>query len=101
MTAAIEDQIERFAPGFKDTVVDRVTKNAVQMEAWNPVYLGGDISNRQATLRQMLGRPGPRWNTHKKPARGVYLASSATPPGPPGQRARGRKPPPGAPPQGF
>jgi phytoene dehydrogenase-like protein len=82
VTAAIEDQVERFAPGFKDTIVDRVTKNAVQMEAWNPVYLGGDISNGQATLRQMLARPVPRWNTYKTPVQGVYLASSATPPGP-------------------
>jgi phytoene dehydrogenase-like protein len=82
MTAAIEDQVERFAPGFKDTIVDRATKNAVQMEAWNPAYIGGDISNGQATLRQMLFRPVPRWNTYKTPVPGVYLASSATPPGP-------------------
>src|ERR671920_105551 len=82
VTDAIEDQIERFAPGFKDTIVDRVTKNAVQMEAWNPTYLGGDISNGQASLRQMLPPPVPRWNTYKTPAQGVYLASSATPPGP-------------------
>jgi phytoene dehydrogenase-like protein len=82
MTAAIEDQVERFAPGFKDTIVDRVTKNAVQMEAWNPAYIGGDISNGQATLRQMLFRPVPRWNTYKTPVPGVYMASSATPPGP-------------------
>lgn len=82
MTDAIERQIERFAPGFRDTVVDRHTKNAVQMEQWNPTYLGGDISNGQTTLRQMLARPVPRWNTYKTPVRGVYLASSATPPGP-------------------
>jgi phytoene dehydrogenase-like protein len=82
MTEAIENQIERFAPGFRDTVVDRVTKNAVQMQQWNPSYLGGDISNGQATLRQMLARPVPRWNTYKTPVRGVYLASAATPPGP-------------------
>ncbi|MCF6743864.1 NAD(P)/FAD-dependent oxidoreductase [Blastococcus sp. KM273128] len=82
MTDAIERQIERFAPGFRDTVVDRHTKNAVQMEQWNPTYLGGDISNGQTTLRQMLARPVPRWNTYKTPVPGVYLASSATPPGP-------------------
>ena len=52
------------------------------MEQWNPSYLGGDISNGQATLRQMLARPVPRWNTYKTPVRGVYLASAATPPGP-------------------
>ena len=82
MTGPIEDQIERFAPGFKDTVVARATKTAVQMEEWNPSYLGGDISNGQATLRQMLARPVPRWNTYRTPVKGVYLASSATPPGP-------------------
>ncbi|SEL77328.1 Phytoene dehydrogenase-related protein [Blastococcus sp. DSM 46786] len=82
MTDAIEQQVERFAPGFRDTIVDRHTKNAVAMEQWNPTYLGGDISNGQTTLWQMLARPVPRWNTYKTPARGVYLASSATPPGP-------------------
>ncbi|MCF6733915.1 NAD(P)/FAD-dependent oxidoreductase [Blastococcus sp. KM273129] len=82
MTEAIERQVERFAPGFRDTVVDRHTKSAVQMEQWNPTYLGGDISNGQTTLRQMLARPVPRWNTYKTPVPGVYLASSATPPGP-------------------
>jgi phytoene dehydrogenase-like protein len=82
MTEAIENQIERFAPGFRDTIVERATKNAVQMEQWNPSYLGGDISNGQASLRQMLARPVPRWNTYRTPVRGVYLASAATPPGP-------------------
>jgi phytoene dehydrogenase-like protein len=82
MTEAIENQVERFAPGFRDTVLERATKTAVQMEQWNPSYLGGDISNGQATLWQMLARPVPRWNTYKTPVRGVYLASAATPPGP-------------------
>jgi phytoene dehydrogenase-like protein len=82
MTAPIENQIERFAPGFRDTVVERATKNAVQMEAWNPNHVGGDISNGEASLRQMLARPVPRWNTYKTPVPGTYLASAATPPGP-------------------
>jgi phytoene dehydrogenase-like protein len=82
MTEAIENQVERFAPGFRDTIVERATKNAVQMEAWNPNHVGGDISNGEASLRQMLARPVPRWNTYKTPVRGVYLASAATPPGP-------------------
>ncbi|HEX2072879.1 MAG TPA: NAD(P)/FAD-dependent oxidoreductase [Geodermatophilus sp.] len=82
MTEAIENQIERFAPGFRDTVLERATKNAVQMEAWNPNHVGGDISNGEASLRQMLARPVPRWNTYKTPIPGTYLASAATPPGP-------------------
>ena len=82
MTEAIEAQIERFAPGFRDTVVERVTKNAVAMQRWNPNHVGGDISNGEASLQQMLARPVPRWNTYKTPMDGVYLASAATPPGP-------------------
>lgn len=82
MTEAIENQVERFAPGFRDTVLERHTKTAVQMEEWNISYLGGDISNGQASLRQMLARPVPRWNTYRTPVTGVYLASAATPPGP-------------------
>jgi phytoene dehydrogenase-like protein len=82
MTEAIENQVERFAPGFRDTVVERVTKNAVQMEAWNPNHVGGDISNGEASFTQMIARPVPRWNTYKTPLRGTYLASAATPPGP-------------------
>jgi phytoene dehydrogenase-like protein len=82
MTEAIEAQVERFAPGFRDTVVERVTKTAVQMQAWNPNHVGGDISNGEASLRQMLARPVPRWNTYKTPVPGTYLASAATPPGP-------------------
>ena len=59
MTEAIENQVERFAPGFRDTVVERVTKNAVQMEQWNPNHVGGDISNGEASFPQMLARPVP------------------------------------------
>ena len=82
MTEAIENQVERFAPGFRDTVVERVTKNAVQMEQWNPNHIGGDISNGEASFLQMVARPVPRWNTYKTPVEGVVLASAATPPGP-------------------
>ena len=52
------------------------------MEAWNPNHIGGDISNGEASLRQMLARPVPRWNTYRTPVPGTYLASAATPPGP-------------------
>jgi len=52
------------------------------MEQWNPNHIGGDISNGEASLRQMLARPVPRWNTYRTPVPGTYLASAATPPGP-------------------
>jgi phytoene dehydrogenase-like protein len=82
MIGPIEDQVERFAPGFKDTVLERSTKNTAQMEQWNPNHVGGDISNGEASFLQMIARPVPRWNTYKTPVRGWYLASAATPPGP-------------------
>jgi phytoene dehydrogenase-like protein len=63
-------------------VLERAVKNAPAMEAWNPNHIGGDISNGEASLQQMLFRPVPRWNTYKTPVDGVYLASAATPPGP-------------------
>ncbi|MCO7222140.1 NAD(P)/FAD-dependent oxidoreductase [Klenkia sp. PcliD-1-E] len=82
MTAQVEAQIERFAPGFRDTVLARATKTAPQMQEWNPNNVGGDISNGEASLLQMLARPVPRWNTYSTPVDHVFLASSATPPGP-------------------
>jgi phytoene dehydrogenase-like protein len=82
MTARIEAQIERFAPGFKDLVLARSTRTAADEEAFNPNYVGGDITCGAQTVRQVLARPVPRWNPHRTPLRGVYLCSAATPPGP-------------------
>jgi phytoene dehydrogenase-like protein len=82
MTAQIEAQIERFAPGFKDLVLARSTRTAADEEASNPNYVGGDIACGAQTVRQVLARPVPRWNPYRTPLRGVYLCSSATPPGP-------------------
>jgi phytoene dehydrogenase-like protein len=82
MTARIEAQIERFAPGFTDLVLARRTRTAAQEEAMNPNYVGGDIACGAQTVRQVLARPAARWNPYRTPLRGVYLCSSATPPGP-------------------
>ncbi len=82
MTARIEAQIERFAPGFTDLVLARNTRTAVQEEAMNPNYVGGDIACGAQTVRQVPARPLIRWNPYRTPLRGVYLCSSATPPGP-------------------
>ena len=70
------------ARGWDVAVLARATQTAPQMEARNPSDAGGEISNGMATLRQMLARPVPRWNTYRTPQRGVYLCSAATPPGP-------------------
>jgi phytoene dehydrogenase-like protein len=82
MTAAIEAQVERFAPGFRDLILARHTLNPVQMEAYNPNYVGGDINSGVQDLFQMFTRP--TWNflnPYSTPLKGVYLCSSSTPPG--------------------
>jgi phytoene dehydrogenase-like protein len=81
MTDAIERQIERFAPGFRDCVLARSTHNAQQMEAYNPNYVGGDINSGIQDLRQLFTRPVARLNPYSTPLKGVYLCSSSTPPG--------------------
>jgi phytoene dehydrogenase-like protein len=80
MTAAIEAQIERFAPGFRDLILARSVRTAVAEEAHNPNYVGGDIAVGMQTVRQTIARPVARWNPYRTPIRGLYLCSSATPP---------------------
>jgi phytoene dehydrogenase-like protein len=81
MTDRIEDQIERFAPGFRDRVLARVTRTAVELEDENPNQQGGDISGGASSFRQTIFRPVPRWNTYRTPIEGTYLCSASTPPG--------------------
>ncbi|MEP6697043.1 MAG: NAD(P)/FAD-dependent oxidoreductase [Pseudonocardiales bacterium] len=81
MTARIEAQIERFAPGFRDLVVGRAVRGPAVLEAENANYVGGDINGGVQDLRQTLMRPTARWNPYGTPLDGVYLCSSSTPPG--------------------
>jgi phytoene dehydrogenase-like protein len=81
MTSRIEAQIERFAPGFRDLILARVSTTAADYERHNPNYVGGDISSGAATLVQTLFRPTFRWNPYRTGVKGVYLCSASTPPG--------------------
>ena len=81
MTSVIEAQLERFAPGFRDLVLARATKNAVEMEAYDANYVGGDINGGIQDWRQLIFRPDVRWDPYRTPVDGVYLCSSSTPPG--------------------
>ena len=81
MTDAIESQIERFAPGFKDLVTARVTTTSADAEHLNPNCVGGDFSGGRSTLRTTLSRPTMRWNPYTTPCEGLYLCSASTPPG--------------------
>jgi phytoene dehydrogenase-like protein len=81
MTARIDRQIERYAPGFQDCILARHTLNAVDMESYNPNYVGGDINVGAQDLDQVFTRPTLRLNPYTTPDPGIYLCSSATPPG--------------------
>ncbi|HSH46497.1 MAG TPA: NAD(P)/FAD-dependent oxidoreductase [Longimicrobiales bacterium] len=81
MTDAIEAQVERFAPGFRDRIIGRSTRTARELEAYNPNMIGGDIGGGANTLWQFLFRPVPRYDPYATPNDRLFLCSSATPPG--------------------
>lgn len=81
-TEAITRQIERFAPGFRDTIVASRAVPASEMEQHNPNYIGGDIAGGEASILQMFARPTMRWNPYSLGTPGAYLCSASTTPGP-------------------
>ncbi len=81
MTAQIEGQIERFAPGFRDVVLARRTHHAQEMQHYNANYIGGDINGGVQDLRQLFTRPAIRLNPYTTPAKNIFICSSSTPPG--------------------
>ena len=81
MSDAIESQIERFAPGFRDCILARHKMNAGDLVNSNQNLAGGDISGGAANLWQLIARPIFSPTPYRTPLRGVYLCSSSTPPG--------------------
>jgi phytoene dehydrogenase-like protein len=80
-TESIEAQVERFAPGFRERILERSTMGTSALEAHNSNYVGGDINGGAATLRQVVARPVLRVSPYATPLPGVFLCSSSTPPG--------------------
>jgi len=80
MTKRIEQQIERFAPGFCDRVLARSVLGPAAMEQHNANYIGGDIAGGVQDLRQLFTRPAVRLDPYSTPAEGIYICSSSTPP---------------------
>lgn len=80
-TARIEAQVERFAPGFRDCILARATRDPAELERANPNYVGGDINGGRADLRQLFSRPVSLRDPYATPAPNVFLCSSSTPPG--------------------
>jgi len=81
MTDAIEAQVERFAPGFRDVIAARSSMDAAEVERRNPNYVGGDINGGVQDLRQLFTRPVARPVPYSTPVDGLYICSSSTPPG--------------------
>jgi phytoene dehydrogenase-like protein len=81
MTEAITDQIERYAPGFRDIILAEHTFTAQGMEEYNPNYVGGDINGGVQDIRQIYTRPVARLVPYSTPVKDLFLCSSATPPG--------------------
>jgi phytoene dehydrogenase-like protein len=81
-TEAITAKIERYAPGFRDTILGTASRTALEVERHNPNYVGGDIAAGDVTIRQLLARPVLSTAPWRTAGRGIYLCSSSTPPGP-------------------
>lgn len=82
LTDAVERQVERFAPGFRDTILARHVSRPADVEAANANYVGGDIAVGSAAGLRLVARPRLAWNPFTTPDRQVFLCSAATPPGP-------------------
>jgi phytoene dehydrogenase-like protein len=80
-TAAIVDQLERFAPGFRDRVIATVSAGTADLEAYNPNYIGGDILGGANDRLQVIFRPRIAVDPYATGVPGVYLCSQSTPPG--------------------
>lgn len=81
MTTPIENQIERFAPGFRDVIDQKITMNTEQFNSYNANYIGGDINGGRQDIWQLFSRPLHFVNPYATPSDGIYFCSASTPPG--------------------
>ncbi|HLX93035.1 MAG TPA: NAD(P)/FAD-dependent oxidoreductase [Puia sp.] len=77
----IEQQVERFAPGFRDCILGRHTVNTRELQNSNANYIGGDINGGVQDITQFFSRPVLRSSPYRTSGKGIYICSSSTPPG--------------------
>jgi len=77
----IEEQFDRFAPGWRDLVIGRAVRTAPQFAAYNPSAIGGDFSGGSLSGRQLVARPRLAFDPYRTPLDGVWMCSASTPPG--------------------
>jgi len=80
-TEPILNQIERFAPGFRERILAMRTTSPAELEAYNPNNVGGDMSGGRMDLGQLFTRPTVRLDPYSTPDPRLFLCSSSTPPG--------------------
>jgi phytoene dehydrogenase-like protein len=81
MLGAIEGQIERFAPGFRDVVRTRSVRRPADVERHDANFVGGDISGGRPDLAQLFTRPAARLDPYSTPDPTLFVCSASTPPG--------------------
>lgn len=81
MSEEIENQIERFAPGFKDTILAKSSISANAFQIYNPNYVGGAVTGGAADITQLFTRPVARLNPYSTPNPQIFMCSASTPPG--------------------
>ena len=81
MTERIESQVERFAPGFRERILERSVRPQAAMEAYNPNFIGGDINGGVQDFGQLFSRPAGMFSPYSIPSTDMFICSSSTPPG--------------------
>jgi phytoene dehydrogenase-like protein len=81
MSDAIDRQIERFAPGFRDVVLARHSAGNRWYEDYNPNFIGGDIAGGSHGGLQLVLRPRPGVRPYRTGNPRYFLCSASTPPG--------------------
>ncbi len=81
MTATIEAQVERFAPGFRDRILARHVLGPGALEARDPNLVGGDVGGGSYKLSQVVFRPTPGLDPYRTPLRGLFIGSASAFPG--------------------
>jgi phytoene dehydrogenase-like protein len=81
MTEAIESQVERFAPGFKERILARHSMNTRDYHEYNPNFVGGAVTGGVADIFQLFTRPVARLDPYTTPNPRLFICSASTPPG--------------------
>lgn len=81
LTNKIENEIEKYAPGFKDCIIRKKSTNTFDLERYNSNYWGGDINGGSNNLKQLFARPVLKPNPYRTSKKDIYICSASTPPG--------------------